>query len=68
MFFPGVFSGFSMWGVVLVFLQFHLDQVCFCGRARIVEGTETFVGIKGPAELNFELMAFELYLHSDSWA
>jgi len=39
----------------------------WAGRLRIVEGTETFEGIKGPAELNFELMAFELYLHSNSW-
>ncbi len=39
----------------------------WAGRLRIVEGTGAFAGIKGPAELNFELMAFELYLHSDPW-
>ncbi|MCW4051312.1 MAG: hypothetical protein NWE89_16430 [Candidatus Bathyarchaeota archaeon] len=39
----------------------------WAGRLRIVEGTETFEGIKGPAELNFELMAFELYLHVNPW-
>jgi hypothetical protein len=36
-------------------------------RLRIVEGTETFAGIKGPGALNIDLMAFELYLHSDPW-
>ena len=39
----------------------------WAGRLRIVEGTDHFEGIKGPAELNFELMAFELYLHKDPW-
>lgn len=39
----------------------------WAGRLRIVEGTEDFEGIKGPAELNFEYMAFELYLHENPW-
>ena len=39
----------------------------WAGRLRIVEGTETFEGIKGPVELNFDLMAFELYLHENPW-
>ncbi len=39
----------------------------WAGRLRIVEGTGTFEGIKGPAELNFELMAFELYLRDNPW-
>jgi hypothetical protein len=39
----------------------------WAGRLRIVGGTETFEGIKGPAELNFDLMAFEFYLHDNPW-
>jgi hypothetical protein len=43
------------------------DDKMWAGRLRIVGGTETFEGIKGPAELNFDLMAFELYLHDNPW-
>ena len=39
----------------------------WAGRLRIVGGTDTFKDIKGPAELNFDLMAFELYLHENPW-
>jgi len=39
----------------------------WAGRLRIVGGTDTFEDIKGPAELNFDLMAFELYLHENPW-
>ena len=43
------------------------DDEMWAGRLRIVGGTDTFEDIKGPAELNFDLMAFELYLHEDPW-
>jgi len=37
-------------------------------RARIVEGTDDFDGIKGKIVLNSELFAFELYLDFNPWA
>jgi len=43
------------------------DDEMWAGRLRIVGGTDTFKDIKGPAELNFDLMAFDLYLHENPW-
>ena len=36
-------------------------------RLRIVCGTESFEGIKGPGKLNIELFAFELYVNFNPW-